>query len=143
MSIFCQSGAIPRSIIPFNDNFPISQSWPIHANRPIQCQSANLEPIRCQSANPRPIGQSQANPMSLLRTIPALNLGTSPLYGMVPSLLGGRNVRNSTIVFFLLIQANPVLIRCQSDVSFLVQHQFSNFPKPVYLSQSWPIECQS
>ena len=53
-------------------------------------------PIRCQSANPRPIGQSQANPpircqsYVITEAIPALNLGTSALYGEVPSLLGGR-----------------------------------------------------
>ena len=41
-------------------------------------------PIRCESANPVPIGQSGTE------AIPALNLGTSALYGEVPSLLGGR-----------------------------------------------------
>ena len=94
MSIFCQSGAIPRSIFPFNDHFPISQSWPSHANPPIQCQSVpilsqsvpihdNPVPIRVNlsfqfspnpepilghgqsGANPVPIGQSSANPVPI------------------------------------------------------------------------------
>ena len=75
-----QSGASPRSTFRSNINSPISKKWSIRAN-----------PSK-SNANP---GQSNANFMLFLRTIPALNLGTSALYGMVPSLLGGRNVRNS------------------------------------------------
>ena len=71
-------------------NIPVQQQF---SNQPIlanPCQSANPVPIQCQSANPRPIGQSQANPMPLLRAIPALNQGTSPLWRLVSSPLGGR-----------------------------------------------------
>ena len=68
MSIFCQSGAIPRSIFPFNDHFPISQSWPSHANPPIQCQSVPI------CANPMPISQSQAN-----RPIPGQSANPVPI----------------------------------------------------------------
>ena len=73
---------------------------------PIQCQSyaitedipfsANLLPISKLSANPVPIGQSSANrpiryqSYAITEAIPALNLGTSALYGEVSSLLGGR-----------------------------------------------------
>ena len=68
MSIFCQSGAIPRSIFPFNDHFPISQSWPSHANPPIQCQSVPI------CANPMPISQSQPN-----RPIPGQSANPVPI----------------------------------------------------------------
>ena len=60
------------------------------------CQSVPICANPCQSANPRPIGQSQANPpircqsYVITEAIPALNLGTSALYGKVPSPLGGR-----------------------------------------------------
>ena len=53
-------------------------------------------------ANPVPIRQSQANPpiqcqfQVITEAIPALNLGTSALYGMVPSLLGGRIMAQSS-----------------------------------------------
>ena len=67
----CQSCANRGPIFPWDTNFPICQSEPIQsnlvpigqsgANRPIQCQSANLKPIRLQSANPVPISQSGAN----------------------------------------------------------------------------------
>ena len=67
----CQSGANRGPIFPWDTNFSICQSEPIQsnlvpigqsgANRPIQCQSANLKPIRLQSANPVPISQSGAN----------------------------------------------------------------------------------
>ena len=71
----------------------LGQAMPIRQSSANPCQSV---PIRCQSANPRPIGQSQANPpircqsYVITEAIPALNLGTSALYGEVSSLLGGR-----------------------------------------------------
>ena len=82
----------PLSILQFPKmvNIPVQQQF---SNQPMlanPCQSANPVPIPCQSANPRPIGQSQANPMPLLRAIPALNQGTSPLWRLVSSPLGGR-----------------------------------------------------
>ena len=62
----CQSVPIHK-----DTNFSICQSEPIQsnlvpicqsgANRPIQCQLANLKPIRLQLANPVPISQSGAN----------------------------------------------------------------------------------
>ena len=57
------------------------------------CQLSNLsqsQQIQCQSW---PI---QCQFHAITEAICPFNLGTSPLYGMVPSLLGGRNVRNST-----------------------------------------------
>ena len=70
----------------------LGQAMPIRQSSANPCQSV---PIRCQSANPSPIGQSQANPpircqsYVITEAIPALNLGTSALYGEVPSRLGG------------------------------------------------------
>ena len=60
----------------------VYESLPIRANL---CQSGANQPIPGQSANPRPIRQSYV----ITEAIPALNLGTSALYGEVPSLLGG------------------------------------------------------
>ena len=72
---------------------------------PIQCQSyaitedipfsANLLPISKLSANPVPIGQSSANrpiryqSYAITEDICPFNLGTSALYGKVPSPLVG------------------------------------------------------
>ena len=53
-------------------------------------------PIRANLCQSMPISQSQANPpirsqsYVITEAIPALNLGTSALYGKVPSPLGGR-----------------------------------------------------
>ena len=78
------------------------------------------------------IGKGSANFMPLLRTIPALNLGTSPLYGMVPSLLGGRNVRNNT----------RSASTCDQSITSpwpILSHSLAN-PEPILLQpkiQSW------
>ena len=78
------------------------------------------------------IGKSHANPGHSEDNC-VYNQGTSALYGMVPSLLGGRNLRHSirsapiqghslaqsriNLILFLPIQANPVPIRRQSYAS--------------------------
>ena len=94
-------------------------------------------------ANQMPI---LANPMSISAQSEDIcldNLGTSPPYGMVPSLIEGRNSSHPVtiqchslsqprinLIRSLSIQANPVPIRCQSDaVNFSIQYQFSNFQK--------------
>ena len=133
MSIFCQSGAIPRSIFPFNDHFPISQSSanpvpigqsganlvPIGqsgANQPIWCQSAN-RPIQCQSANPVPI---RANPEPI-RANPcqsSANRGSIFHSNSVPirsQSWANRPIRcqSSANRPIRCQSANPVPIRCQ------------------------------
>ena len=100
------------------------------------------------------------------------NLGTSPLYGMVPSPLGGRNSSHP-----VTIQCHPVAIQCKLDANpgpllvttqsqpdpffvnssqsstnpvpipchFWIQHQFSNFQNlsiSANPSRSMPIHCQ-
>ena len=102
------------------------------------------------NANP---SQCNANFMPFPRAICPHNLGTSPLYGIVSSPLGGRNscypvatqCKSEANPGPLLgtiqnqsgpIQANPVPIRCQSVVNFSIQYQFSNFQK---LCQPLPI----
>ena len=64
----------------------------------IQYQFSNLQNL----VNPVPIGQSSANwpiqcqSCAIYEDVCLDNLGTSPLCGLVPSLLGGRNARNNT-----------------------------------------------
>ena len=113
-------------------------------------------------ANPMPIsGQSV--------TSYVVNHRTSPLYGMVPSLLGGRNVRNNTrsastcgqsrtSPWPILCQSrtNPVSVHVNllsiwghSKVNIPVQRPFSNQPilaKPCQSANPVPIRanlCQS
>ena len=108
--IRCQSDVIPRSTFRSNINSPISKTWSIRAN-----------PSK-SDANP---SQSNANFMPLLRAICLDNLGTSPLYGMVPTQLGGQS------------SCHPGTTQCQSWVNrkpILAQHQEANL-KPV-LGQS-------
>ena len=100
--IHCKPSTDPKSILHQSNANGVSKWGHSKLDNPVQqqfsnqpilanpCQSANPVPIQCQSANPRPIGQSQANPMPLLRAIPALNQGTSPLWRLVSSPLGGR-----------------------------------------------------
>ena len=73
------------------------------------------------------------------------NLGTSPLYGMVPSLIGGRNSSHP-----VTIQCHPVAIQCKLDANpgpLLVTTQSQPDPFFVNSSQSStnpvPIWCQS
>ena len=91
---------------------------------PILCQSkVNFSMNLCQSlpilANPMPIsGQSV--------TSYVINHRTSPLYGMVPSLIGGRNSSHPVTIQCQLgsnplqtehrSQVNPAPIQCQSSV---------------------------
>ena len=76
----CQSMPILTNPVPIP-----GQSVPNHVpiGGPFLTNSFVNSPIY---ANPC---QSNANSKPFLRTIPAHNLGTSPLHGMVPSLLGG------------------------------------------------------
>ena len=92
-SNLCQSMSIScQSLIQAN----LYQSMPIRGQfftKTRVCQLSNLcqsQQIQCQSW---PI---QCQFHAITEAICPFNLGTSPLYGMVPSLLGGRNVRNST-----------------------------------------------
>ena len=97
--------------------------------------------------------QSNANFRPFTWAIPALKLGTSPLYGMVPSLLGGQKfvpqhqigsnpgpilatIQNQSDPFFCHLKP----IRCQSDA---IQRStfWSNINSPI--SKTWSIQCQS
>ena len=83
------------------------------------------------------IGKFRANPRQSEDNC-ASNQGTSLLYGMVPSLLGGRNLSHSVAIPCQLgsnllqtvhrSQVNPAPFRCQSKVkpgSFQTQHSRS------------------
>ena len=83
------------------------------------------------------IGKFRANPRQSEDNC-ASNQGTSLLYGMVPSLLGGRNLSHSVAIPCQLgsnllqtvhrSQVNPAPFRCQSRVkpgSFQTQHSRS------------------
>ena len=96
-------------------------------------------------ANQMPI---LANPMSISaqsEDICLHNLGTSPLYGMVPSPIGVRNSSHP-----VTIQCHPVAIQCKLDANpgpLLVTTQSQPDPFFVNSSQSStnpvPIWCQS
>ena len=96
-------------------------------------------------ANQMPI---LANPMSISaqsEDICLHNLGTSPLYGMVPSPIGVRNSSHP-----VTIQCHPVAIQCKLDANpgpLLVTTQSQPDPFFVNSSQSStnpaPILCQS
>ena len=78
-----------------------------------------------------------ANPMSISAQSEDIcldNLGTSPLYGMVPSLIGGRNSSHP-----VTIQCHPVAIQCKLDANpgpLLVTTQNQSDPFFVNSSQS-------
>ena len=74
-----------RQFLPVTVNSPIWHHFATLANHYFVNYPICANPSK-SNANP---DQFSANPMPLLRTIPALNLGTSVLYGMVPCLLGG------------------------------------------------------
>ena len=103
--IRCQSRAIPwpnpESSDPFFANSSQSNTNPV----PIWCQSkVNFSMNLCQSlpilANPMPIsGQSV--------TSYVINHRTSPLYGMVPSLIGGWIKANSPVIDWQVISTGP------------------------------------
>ena len=96
-------------------------------------------------ANQMPI---LANPMSISAQSEDIcldNLGTSPLYGMVPSPIGVRNSSHP-----VTIQCHPVAIQCKLDANpgpLLVTTQSQPDPFFVNSSQSStnpaPILCQS
>ena len=82
--------------------------------------------------------QSNANFRPFTWAIPALKLGTSPLYGLVPSLLGGRTKANSAVIDWqtnwhwaqsLTILTNPVPIPRQS----MSTHANPRQPMPIHV----------
>ena len=110
----------------YGTKFPISKAKCLNRGR----HRANSNSMKIFQANQMPI---LANPMSISAQSEDIcldNLGTSPPYGMVPSLIEGRNSSHPVtiqchslsqprinLIRSLSIQANPVPIRCQSDAS--------------------------
>ena len=108
-----------QSFIPAQSSQPAKQSQ-VSQQRTTQSQQQFHENLP---------SQSDANPMSISAQSEDIcldNLGTSPLYGMVPSLLGGRNSSHPVTIQCQLgsnplqtehrSQVNPAPIQCQSNV---------------------------